>query len=430
MIKRLLKGNELLKHVLVLLQGTVIAQVIAVLMQLVLRRMFTVSDFGIVTLYASTIGVLSILASGRYEMAIVLPKEDRNAKAIFRISLILSFLFNAVLFIALLFLSDAILELIFENELVDPAEVSNPEYIKYLIYCVPLGVFIMTLYNSFNYLFTREKRYKELSRSRIYQAVTANGVNAGFGAAQFGFIGLFIGYLLGFATSFIFLFLSKSGVLKAEAGDTRENLKKHIDFPAKSVPSGLLNMLALQLPNFFIFSFFGASILGVFDIITRVLNMPITMIGRSVSQVFYQKVAEDYKNGKPIGGYVKKFSIRLFLFMLVPMSVIFFFGEPIFAFIFGEEYRISGKLATYFSLFFLIRFVYYSQSTIFSAVGELGVEFRQNIIFIISQLGALIIGCYYLNDFEWTFILLALSGAACYLYFTFSLIRIAQKADT
>lgn len=429
MIKKLLGKSELLKHILILLQGTVIAQIIGISMQLILRRIFTVSDFGIMALYASAVGVLATLATGRYEMAIVLPKEDKNAKAIFRLSIILSLFFNILLLIALLFSGGKIMDIIIQNDLIDPKEVTNIYLVKYLVYCLPIGVFLLTVYNSFNYLFTREKAYKTLSKNRILQSVGANGSTAVFGAMNLGFFGLFFGYAIGFLTSIVFLAITKLDILKGEIGDTRENLKKYIDFPTKSLPSGLVNMMALQLPTFMIFGFFGAQISGIYDIITRVLSAPITMVGRSVSQVFYQKVSSDLNENKPISGYIKKSSIRLFLFMLIPMAIIFFFGEPIFAFVFGEDYRISGRLAGYFSIYFLVRFVYYSQSTLFSAVRKIGVEFRQNVVFLISQIGALLLGYYYFEDFETTFMLLAVSGFLCYSFFILVLIRTAKKVD-
>jgi O-antigen/teichoic acid export membrane protein len=429
MIKKLLGKSELLKHVLILLQGTVIAQIISVVMQLVLRRVFTVSDFGIMALYSSAVGVLAILATGRYEMAIVLPKEDKDARTITRLSIIISVLFNLFLLILLLFMGGDIMDIILEHELIEPSKVTNINAVKYLIYCIPLGVFALSVYNSLNYLLTRNKDYRILSNNRIQQAITTNGGMAGFGALKFGYFGLFYGYILGLFTSILFMLLSKASILKGDYGVAKNSLKKYSDFPLKSLPSGLINMLALQLPTFFIFGFFGAQISGLYDIITRVLNAPITMVGKSVSQVFYQKISSDINEGNQISGYILKSTSRLFLFMLIPMAIIFFFGETIFGFVFGVEYEVAGRLASYFALFFLVRFVYYSQSTLFAAARKLGVEFRQNIIFLVVQLASLIIGYYFYHDYEMTFLILSLSGTACYLIFIFTLIKTAKKID-
>lgn len=427
MLKKLIGSNEIIKHVLILVQGTVIAQLIGVSMQLILRRVFTVSDFGVIALYASIVGVLTIIASGRYEMAIVLPKDDANAKTIFKVSLLISLMFNFVLFLILLYFAGALLDLIVVNELIDVKEVKNIEAIRYLIYCIPIGVFMMTLFNAFNYWFTRDKKFRELSNSKIIQSLGQNGSQVAFGSVGFGFFGLLFGIILGLFTSVFYLFMKDSSMFKGDKSQTKQNLIDYRDFPLKSAPSGLVNMLANQLPNFFIFGFYGAQILGIFDIITRVLNVPLTMIGVSVSQVFYKKVSDDIKEKREIGAYVKKSTIRLFLIMLIPMSAVFFFGESLFSFFFGEDYRLSGQLAAYFSLFFLVRFVYFSQSTLFSAIRKIGVEFRQNLIFLLSQLGALLLGYYYFNDFIITFKLLALSGFICYSFFVIVLLRSANR---
>ena len=429
MIRKLIDRSELLKHVITLVQGTIIAQIIGIVMQLILRRVFTVADFGIIALYTSAVGILATLATGRYEMAIVLPKEDKNARAIFRLSMTISILFNCLLLIILLFTGDLIVDLAIEYDKINPEEVSNMNLLPYLIYSIPIGVFLLSLYNALNYLFTRHKAYKTLSNNRVVQAVATNGSNALFGVMNVGYFGLFFGYIIGFLTSIFFLTFSKLNLIKGERGETLENLKKYRDFPTQSLPSGFVNILALQLPTFLIFGFFGAIVSGVYDLISRVLNAPITMVGRSVSQVFYQRYSADLNEGRAVSGYIRKSSIRLFLFMLIPMTVIFFFGEPLFAFVFGEKYRIAGRLAAYFSPYFLVRFVYYSQSTLFSAVRKIGVEFRQNLIFLFAQLSALLIGYYYYNDFEITFILLASSGFLCYSIFIFALINTAKKAD-
>ena len=200
---------------------------------------------------------------------------------------------------------------------------------------------------------------------------------------------------------------------------------------SRDLVNGLLGLIGTPLKgvNEAIRVFFGAGVLGLYDIITRVLNVPLQMIGRSVSQVFYQKITSDLKEEKPIGPYVKKFSLRLFLFMAIPMAVIFFFGEPLFAFVFGDEYATSGRLASWFSVFFLVRFVYYAQSTLYPATRNIGIELWQNVVFLIVQIGTLIAGYYFFKDFEMSFILLAMGGFLCYFFFVLSLIRTANLAD-
>ena len=60
---------------------------------------------------------------------------------------------------------------------------------------------------------------------------------------------------------------------------------------------------------------------------------------------------------------------------------------------------------------------------------KLGVEFRQNVIFLCVQLLSLVIGYYYYHDFEMTFLILSLSGTACYIFFIIVLVQTAKKVD-
>lgn len=428
-VKKYLNRSELAKNVFVLVQGTVAAQLITILMQPVLRRLFTPDDFGVFALYSSAVGVLAVVASGRYEMAIMLPKEDRNALALFRLSVITSMVFNVALFLLAFLFGDYLVEKLLQHELIDPQKVSHLDWLVYAVYLVPLGVFVMSMINAINMIMTRHKVYKALSAGKVVQTGLANASHTGFGFSSVGFMGLLYGQLIGLIASAVFYFTVKRKLFVSERGSMKTNLSEYQDFPIKSVPSGLINMLALQLPNFMIFAFFGAGILGLYDVITKVLNIPMMMIGKSVSQVFYQKISADLNEKKPIGDYVRRFSLQLFVFMLLPMLVIVFFGEQLFGLVFGEEYELSGHLAAYFAIFFLVRFVYFAQSTLFSATRKLGIELRQNSLFLVSQLAALLLGHYYFKDFEITFILLAASGFLCYTIFVLSLIRTAYKVS-
>ena len=63
--------------------GTFIAQLIPILLQPLLKRMFTVEEFGIFDIYFRSVGLLAILFSLRYEKAIVLCDNKRDAATIY-----------------------------------------------------------------------------------------------------------------------------------------------------------------------------------------------------------------------------------------------------------------------------------------------------------------------------------------------------------
>ncbi|MBQ2542370.1 MAG: oligosaccharide flippase family protein, partial [Bacteroidales bacterium] len=101
---RKLLNNRILKNVTLLVSGTAIAQIILMLFQLVLRRLYSPEVFGAFSVYMSIVGILVILSTMRYELAVVLPKEDRKASGLVAGGILISLAINIlVLIITIIF---------------------------------------------------------------------------------------------------------------------------------------------------------------------------------------------------------------------------------------------------------------------------------------------------------------------------------------
>lgn len=408
-------SSDFIKNAFILIKGSILAQGISIALSPILTRLYTPDDFGLFALYGSIIGILVVIATGRYELAIVLPKNDNDAKSLTKLSLIISFSFSLLLLLLVFFFGDYF-----------TIQLNNPE-IKPWLFLVPVSVFMMSFYNVFNYWFTRNKSYKNLSYSRIIQTSSAGGINLLGGFLQIGPAGLILGQFIGFLFSGSFLKLkSYSKYKNIKASSLKSTFREYKDFPLKSGISGLLNILSNQLPVMLIGVIYGPLILGLYALILKVLNLPLTMIGRSVSQVFFQSASEMENKGESTNALVKTTSIKLFVLILVPMTVLMIFGEELFGFVFGDEWSKAGYLAKYFALFYISRFVFYSQSTLFAVKRKLGTEIIQNSILLITQIGSIIIGSIYFTDYIDTFVLMAISGFIVYTLFLISLFRISK----
>src|SRR5665811_1102024 len=78
-----LKRSELLKNTSILVSGTAIAQLIPILIQQILRRHYSADIFGAYAVYLSLVGMLAIISSFKYELAIILPRKDKEAANVF-----------------------------------------------------------------------------------------------------------------------------------------------------------------------------------------------------------------------------------------------------------------------------------------------------------------------------------------------------------
>ncbi|MBF4218060.1 lipopolysaccharide biosynthesis protein, partial [Vibrio anguillarum] len=85
------------KNVLTLMTGTGIAQAIPIAIIPILTRMFSPEDFGLLALYAACVSILGVVATGRYEIAIMLPKDDEDARLLLQLSMLVALFFSLLI---------------------------------------------------------------------------------------------------------------------------------------------------------------------------------------------------------------------------------------------------------------------------------------------------------------------------------------------
>ena len=99
MINKLKPKSEFSRNVLTLMTGTTIAQAIPIAISPILTRIYTPEEFGIFALYMAFISIGAAIVTGKYEMAILLPKRNEYAKYLVVISIFLTTCFSILLYI-------------------------------------------------------------------------------------------------------------------------------------------------------------------------------------------------------------------------------------------------------------------------------------------------------------------------------------------
>src|SRR5699024_10159091 len=83
------------------------------------------------------------------------------------------------------------------------------------------------------------------------------------------------------------------------------------------------------------------------------------------------RISEDFANNRNIYPLLKRTVLILVLIGIVPFTVIYFWGAPLFAFVFGSQWVLSGKIAAVLSPWLMANFVASSISMIPSIIGKL-----------------------------------------------------------
>lgn len=347
---------SVIKNVATLITGTTIAQVIPIAISPILTRIYSPEDFGVLTLYISIFAIFSVIATLRYELAIVQPKNDQDAKSI----VIISFFLVSVISIVCLFFA-FIYNFLDLNNLKDKS-------IAVWLYFIPLSIFFVGIYNISNYWLLREGRYNDMSKSKMIQGASLSVSQVFLSIIKNN--GLVVGYIFGQILSAIFIFRRSSKFWKKVPNPTiqicKYNMRKYKAMPLYSAPGAFADSFSTQLPIFTITYIFGSYTTGIFGLTFRILNMPATLVSQAISQVVYKKVIDQNHNNNQ--EYLLVFVFKVFfslLALVIPFAIIIWsFGEDIFGFVFGIEWRQAGSMASILIIAVVFRFAISPLSTI------------------------------------------------------------------
>lgn len=348
MLKQILKkklNNDLLKNTVTLISGSILAQALPLAISPILTRLYAPEEFGVFALFMAIVSVLGVIATLRYEFAIVQQESEEDAHHLVVICILIS------LSIGLITLS---LIHIFESQILSILE--NQE-IRPWLHFIPLSIVLVGCFQSLNYWNNRNKKYKKIAASKIIQSSGTVTVNLLASKSTVSGLGLIVGYIVGQLTGFIYLlsgwlkrpkFRIKSKRIKALA-------KQYSKYPLLSSPGALVNSFALQAPVIFISRFFDIIAVGYFNFIYRIIGGPLDLISSSFSQVLLQKIgAKDYDD---LSGFILKTAKKLLLLSLPMIIAIVLFGTEIFEFVFGERWAKAGDYAKIIIFSIAIRFI-------------------------------------------------------------------------
>lgn len=353
--------SELIKSVFVLTSGTALAQLISYISMPFITRLYSPEDFGEFGIMMRIVAVLALIGAARYEYAIPLPKKNENAFHIYRFALKI-----LVWTVSLSFLSGAIYWLLrgYSERLLI--------FIVLIIVITTFTVFI----NIGKHWAIRMKWFKKVTLSNLLTSGTGNVAKLLTGIAGFGFFGLAISTLIGVFVGSIIYFFDAVGNYKNKnyrKSKLRSSVlaREYREFPRVQLPHTLIDAGRDLLIAFLLTMYFSTSLFGSYDHSYRMLRIPLLLIGASIGQVLYSRISEDFANRKDIYPLLKKSVVVLILIGIAPFTVIYFWGAPIFAFVFGDQWLLSGQIAAVLSPWLMANFVASSISMVPSIIGKL-----------------------------------------------------------
>ncbi len=314
--------------------GTTIAQTIPVAISPILTRMYTPEDFGVFALFIAITGVFSVVASGRYELALMLPRKEEDTINIFALGMAIIVFLSLTLFIFVL---------LFNNYLTD---ILNNHEIGYWLYFIPVAFFFIGLFNLLSYYNNRNKNYKDIANATIIKSVVLAVVQLTMGFFKAGASGLISGQIISslFANMRLLKNILKDKNLLSKISKLKMMAlaKRYKNFPKYQAPHSMLNTFSSYLPIYMLTPFFGLTVVGFYSLSTRIVFTPMMILSGASAKVYNQKVTQLYHEDGDVYGFTVRLLKSLFKKIVIPFLIIVIFAPDIFGFIFGESWREAG----------------------------------------------------------------------------------------
>jgi len=350
---RRISNNAFLRDALSLGGGTAVAQVITIATLPILTRIYTPGEFGVFALYIALSSFLSVFASLKLEQVIMLPKTDRDAGRVLVAILIASTIFSLAILGVLVLAGDSILALMAKDE------------DKSRLYMLPVSVFLIAIYQAQRFWQIRQTNYKLVSLALVcgiaINALVSISIGV-WGRPLFtGADGLVLGYVCQGLVSVVILTKGFGKYLNSFFSISISQIVGAIA-PYRKLAAALLMSQGIasstwHIPTLAIGRLFDSTALGFYSMAERVILGPLVLIANALGDVYRQRAANAWRETGRFDAIYWK-TLMLSSSIGIPVFSVGIIVTPdLFAFVFGDQWRIAGVYAQIMLVAELIGFI-------------------------------------------------------------------------
>lgn len=421
-IKQKLKGlSGDNKSVLTLVGGTVVAQGLSFLFSPITTRLFSPEVFGDLSVFTSITGIVGVVVCLRYELAIVLPQDDDEGFSLLKLCFIFTSFVSVVTGLVLLFGGEAIYTKFGAKNLAG------------YWYYVPISLFLTGIIQASNYWLTRTRQFTVLSWNKVVPVIAVNLVSIGLGFAGNRDIGarLFAILVSNIANIAVIAravapeFKPRKRTVKFSY---KELIKKYKNFLIYDIWAALLNNLSWMIVPILMNAYYGSNAAGQYSIGLRVIQIPASLIGASISQVFLKNASEK-RYSKTLYPYCIETTKKLFKYTVPFAIVMLLFGKPLFHFVFGNKWDLAGTYTQILAPWAIVWFVSSPIASVYTILQKQNIGLFISSLNLLTRFLSLYIGKIYRND-QLGIAIFSLSGVIISILSIICSLRLAKINDS
>ena len=267
-----------------------------------------------------------------------------------------------------------------------------------VLWFIPLYIFLSGFYNAFQYWATRQKAFKIIAKTRIFQALLG-----GFLQIFLAPFGLVLGQVVQFSVGFLSLFNkfiadSKNHLIKLSYAEIKNTALEYKKYPKYSTWEALTNQSGAQIPLLLIAIYSIDAEAGFMMLAIKLMSAPIGLIGKAVSQVYLSEAPKEHANGN-LKQFTIKNSAMLFKLGAIPIILAAAVSPSVVPFIFGIGWERTGALMCWMAPWFLLQFVVSPVSMALNISEKQKVAMYLQLVGLIFRVGAVLVAINFFPNF-------------------------------
>lgn len=399
-----IKNSRFVKNIGLLAGATLIVQVISFFLTPIITRLYSPENYG---LYGTLITCSSILVSFfslKFEMGIIKSdniEEERDLTFLSLASVLVFFLFTFLIGLSFEFWDFSIFGI--EGKILIGSSII---------------AFFLSISNIFQQVLNNLEKYKVISLKTVLSKLVITSTQILYGLKGNSYISLILGQISGLLIGMIYL-LSRIPRTLLRFDLSIKRLKKTVInnkyFPRYLALQGLLNAVSQSVPVIFLNHFYSETIVGNYFLAIAILQLPLSLLGKSIRQVFFKNISVDNKDPQKILKKLKKIVLVLSLLSTPFLFIIIFFGIDLFTFIFGDDWIIAGEFSKYLIFWVVLMFINIPTSSVLILINKQKVQAQYEFFLLFVRVISFLI-CGYYFDYATAIILFSFVGFVFNLY--------------
>ena len=360
--------------------GTTLAQGIGILASPILTRLYSPVDFGEFAVIISVVGLLTSVASLRYEDAVVVPKSDVDAANVMTLALISLSIVGLITLIVVELTGGWLLAAIGAGSLAAA---------PFLIAFVQVSGGAAAVLKRWA---VRTKSFGQLATNSLIYAIAMVVAQVGLGLLGLASAGLLVGLMVASMASAVFqarqtLRSHASAMRQVTWQGLRTAAWQYRRFAILSTPSSFMNALGLRAPTLLLAGLYGAGTAGQFALAEQIVGVSASFIAGSVGQVFTAQGARlAHDNPRGLHALFVRTTLSLAATAIVPATLAMVLAPALFGWVFGQAWVDAGWIVAIVAPWY---FVYVVANPTGQTLDLLG---RQDLYFVREASRLLVLG--------------------------------------